>query len=224
MVNPIKKIIKSLIGTDGYAFLLNTKLGSTLHHQLHSDSTTSRDFLLQLFPKFSIGAEIGVDDGNFSERILEIVRPQKLHLIDPWEFKNDDEYSSTPYGTDHVDNQKLMDKKYENVKKKLSSSIEKNQSVIHRGYSEQIYNTFDNDYLNWVYIDGNHLYAFVKKELNLCYSKVKPGGLITGDDYSEGGWSSGGVKRAVDEFINTGLVKLIQIKNKQFILQKLAKP
>ena len=75
-----------------------------------------------------------------------------------------------------------------------------------------------------VYIDGNHLYDFVKKDLNLCYSKVKPGGLITGDDYSEGGWSSGGVKRAVDEFINTGLVKLIQIKNKQFILQKLAKP
>jgi hypothetical protein len=220
MANLLKKLIKGVVGREGYAVIINTKLGSKVHDKLHSDSSTSRDFLLQLFPKFSIGAEIGVDEGNFSERILEIVRPKKLHLIDPWEFKNDDLYKNTPYGSEKIQNQAMMDKKYESVKKKFESLISKNQVIINRGFSEDISNLFGNGYFDWVYIDGNHLYEFVKKDLHSYLPKIKTGGFMAGDDYYDDGWSKGGVKKAVDEFVNTESVKLIRAKNNQFILQK----
>jgi len=222
MVNSIKRLIKRIIGRDGYAVLLNTKLGSKLHDCAHSNSSTSRDFLLQMLPKSSIGLEIGVNDGDFSERILEIVRPKKLYLIDPWKFFDDDKYSTSPYGRKNIDNQNMMDIKYENVKKRFSTLINKNHIVICRGLSEDLSKTFGDNYFDWIYVDGNHFYEFVKKDLDLYSSKVKIGGFITGDDYYPGDLSGNGVKRAVDEFVSSGLAKLIQLKNNQFILQKTA--
>lgn len=49
--------------------------------------------------------------------------------------------------------------------------------------------------LDLVYIDGDHTYEGVCKDLAAWYPKVKKGGVICGDDI---GWI--GVKRAVDEF------------------------
>ena len=220
MVILLKKLIKRVTGRNGYVFLLNTKLGTKLHNSLHSESTTSRDFLLQTLPKFSIGTEIGVNEGDFSERILEIVRPKRLHLIDPWKFEKEELYRTTPYGSEKIKDQKMMDEKCKNVERRFKNEIKKGQVIINRGYSEEILSVFDDNYFDWVYVDGNHLYEFVKKDLDLCFKKLMTGGLITGDDYYEGGWCNGGVKKAVDELVNTGLVKLIQIKNNQFILQK----
>ncbi|WKT58333.1 class I SAM-dependent methyltransferase [Candidatus Nitrosotenuis chungbukensis] len=216
----LKKLIKCIVGRNGYGVLLNTKLGNKLHDRLHSQSSTSRDFLLQILPKFSTGAEIGVNDGDFSERILEIVMPNKLHLIDPWKFESDEFYDATPYGRENVPSQKMMDEKYENVRNRFKNEIRKDKIIINRGPSEKILSMFEDNYFDWVYIDGNHLYEFVKKDLILCIKKVKDGGIIAGDDYYDGGWCEGGVKKAVDEFVNAGLIKLIQIKNNQFILQK----
>ena len=49
--------------------------------------------------------------------------------------------------------------------------------------------------LDLVYIDGNHAYEFVKGDIWNYWSKVKPGGWLTGDDYS-----MPEVMRAVGEF------------------------
>jgi hypothetical protein len=103
----------------------------------------------------------------------------------------------------------------------FASEINKLQVIIHRASSEEACINFENNYFDWIYIDGNHLYDYVKKDLEYYYPKVKVGGFITGDDYTEGGWWKGGVKKAVDEFVNKGLVKLIRIQNQQFKLQKL---
>ena len=103
----IKKVVKLIVGRKGYSFLLNTWVGQKIHDDLHANSTTSRDFILQIFPKFSVGVEIGVNDGDFSERILEIVRPKKLHLIDPWKFENDELYQDAPYGSAKVKDQNM---------------------------------------------------------------------------------------------------------------------
>ncbi len=212
----LKKLIKTIVGRQAYVYILNTKLGILLHDKLHFNSSTSRDFLLQTLPKFSIGIEIGVNEGNFSERILEIVQPEKLHLIDPWRFEDGEFYKAG----EKIQDQKMMDIRFENVHKKFTKEIKKGSVVINRSTSEEILPIFDDNYFDWIYIDGNHFYEFVKKDLNLCYMKIKHGGLITGDDYYEGGWSEGGVKKAVDEFVNTGKVQLVQLKNNQFILKK----
>ncbi len=69
-------------------------------------------------------------------------------------------------------------------------------------------------------IDGNHFYEYVKQDMELYLKKVKVGGYLTGDDYTEEGWWKGGVKKAVDEMIETQNVKLVEIRNGQFILKK----
>ncbi|MDP3697256.1 MAG: class I SAM-dependent methyltransferase, partial [Candidatus Taylorbacteria bacterium] len=38
--------------------------------------------------------------------------------------------------------------------------------------------------LDFVYIDGNHSYDYVKKDLELYWDKVKKGGALTGDDFN----------------------------------------
>jgi hypothetical protein len=51
-----------------------------------------------------------------------------------------------------------------------------------------------------VYIDGNHDYLFVKKDIELYYPLVKVGGVMGGHDYSPLSISHLGVIRAVSEF------------------------
>lgn len=219
---PFKKIAKKTLGRDNYSKILNTSVGIWVHNKLHENSESSRDFLLQKMPKRSICAEIGVNKGDFSERILEIVQPKKLHLIDPWKLEQSEVYDESYYGKKTVEDQNAMDKRFKDVMNRFEKEIKNNQIVIDRGYSETILQDFQNGYFDWIYVDGNHLYEFVKKDLELCYLKVKTSGYITGDDYNEGGWWEGGVKKAVDEFIsNNKKIKLIEIKANQFILQKL---
>jgi len=55
------------------------------------------------------------------------------------------------------------------------------------------------DNLDMVYIDGNHAYEYVKKDIELYYPKVKAGGIIGGHDI-EGNSLGEDVRRAVFEF------------------------
>lgn len=54
--------------------------------------------------------------------------------------------------------------------------------------------------IDFLYIDGDHSYEGVKKDIKMWFPKVKSGGLIGGDDYG-GGFVR--VKQAVDEFFGS---------------------
>jgi hypothetical protein len=49
---------------------------------------------------------------------------------------------------------------------------------------------------------------------------LKEGGLIAGDDYGKEGWWAGGVKRAVDEFVDEGFAEIVLIRANQFMLRR----
>lgn len=178
-----------------------------------------REFLLKIVPKYSVCAEIGVWEGAFSAKILRLTNPKKLHLIDPWHHEEGDTYATAKYGG-KIGSQKNIDEIYGGVLNRFEPEIKSGIISIHRKTSEDACYDFPDNYFDWIYIDGNHLYEFAKKDLENYYRKVKEGGFITGDDYITGGWWKGGVKKAVDEFIATGLVKKVKIANCQFILQK----
>jgi ubiquinone/menaquinone biosynthesis C-methylase UbiE len=188
--------------------------------EVNNIKKNKRDFLLELMPKNSISAEVGVWKGEFSKKILKIVQPKELHLIDPWKFESEQIYKNAWYGR-KIGSQNAIDQIYDFVTKQFCQEVENNRVFIHRNLSTNTGNSFSDNYFDWVYIDGNHLYEFVKKDLELFYRKVKKGGYICGDDYEEGGWWKGGVKKAVDEFLQKGTAKKIKIKNKQFILKKI---
>lgn len=179
-----------------------------------------RELLLQAMPKHAVCAEIGVWEGDFSQRILDCARPAKLHLIDPWRYEQDITYKDSLYGGQIGGSQAKLDKIYARVCERFASEIASQQVVIHRGDSHTVCEQFEDNYFDWIYIDGNHLYEFAIRDLQIYYRKLKPGGFLTGDDYSEGGWWQGGVKKAVDEFVSQGQVELIQIHQKQYIVRK----
>ena len=59
-------------------------------------------------------------------------------------------------------------------------------------------NQFSNNSINYIMLDAGHSYEDVKNDINIWYNKVKPGGIISGDDY--GGSFFPGVTQAADEF------------------------
>jgi hypothetical protein len=168
--------------------------------------------LVSVLPKHAICAEIGVWKGIFAEQLIKELAPRKLYLIDPYEFMPT--YSHRIYGGVVAKNQQDMDAIFEDVSIKFSD--EKVQII--RTTSDTAVKAFKDNYFDWVYIDGNHSYEFVKADLNNYTAKVKVNGFITGDDYN-----LPEVKKAVNEFVeeNEERIELMLIKQSQFIMKKL---
>ncbi len=179
-----------------------------------------RNFLLRQVPAGGVCAEIGVWKGDFSKSILEIARPKKLHLIDPWKFEASDDYAESLYGRNAVDGQSEMDATFEGVRQRFDGEIRQGLVEIHRATSDDAAREFPDGSLDWVYIDGNHLYEHVKADLETYLPKVRPGGYLAGDDYGVEGWWHGGVTRAVDEFVASKKGRSVVLKNQQFLLQR----
>lgn len=152
----------------------------------------TREQLLELLPKRSIGVEIGVFKGDFSKIILEVVNPSKLYLVDPWQ-------GAIGSGDKHGQNMQYIDgEKYYSEHIVREFAIDSRVQVL-RAYST-VLESFNDSYFDWAYVDGNHDYNSVKYDLDVSYRKVRKGGYILGHDYNN---NFPGVVRAVDEFCKT---------------------
>jgi len=169
----------------------------------------SREFLLEMMPKNSVCAEIGVQRALFSIEILKTVKPKKLFLIDPWMIYEPKKMSQDGWN-----------EFYEIVNERMKNKL--NVEII-RGKSIEILNSFQDNYFDWIYIDGDHSYNAVKADLEISYKKVKTNGFITGDDFLFVDSNEGlGIIQAVTEFIKSNPVEPIVLgKEEQFIIRKL---
>lgn len=183
-------------------------------------STRQRIPLLRTLPRESIGAEIGVFKGAFSTKILTTLHPRKLHLIDPWHYETDTTYKRSWYGGSGGKDQATQDGIHQGVRTRFAKEISAGVVTVHRAPSADAAGQFAQRYFDWVYIDGNHLYDFVKQDLHAYFPKLKPGGLLCGDDYGVKGWWDHGVTRAVDEFVASRKCEAVGFKRGQFILRK----
>lgn len=154
-----------------------------------------RGRLLESLPKGGIVAEIGVWEGDFSQRILDICAPKELHLIDPWLYMP--EFSNTGFGKPK--NEHLMEQRYHKVVARFADDP---RVKVHRALSDVALSAMPDAFLDWVYIDGNHNEPIVGNDLALSLQKVKPNGIIAGDDFN---WMSDAqaapVKRAVEAMV-----------------------
>ncbi|WP_237571389.1 class I SAM-dependent methyltransferase [Mycolicibacterium lacusdiani] len=145
----------------------------------------NRRVLLDHLPAGGTCAEIGVDEGDFTEEILANCHPSELHLIDMW-------------GT-----RRYSQKKFQGVTERFADQIADGSVVVHRRSSLEAASEFDDGVFDWVYIDTTHAYELTAAELRAYAPKVKPGGFIAGHDYVMGNWSKVlryGVVEAVHEF------------------------
>ena len=160
----------------------------------------TRRQLVTALPSRAVVAEIGVQRGNFSKKILRKAKPRRLHLIDCWEEHHDGlgyPHDGRPVSqTNHDDN-------YAFVEERFAAGIAAGRVQLHRGYSVPLLKAFPDSYFDWIYIDANHTYEAVSSELAAALTKIKPGGVIAGHDYIDTlYWKKRnfGVVEAVDEF------------------------
>jgi SAM-dependent methyltransferase len=172
--------------------------------------------LLARMPKQAVCAEIGVWKGDFSDLIRRHTAPRELHLIDPWEFQG--EFPERMYGGAVAGNQADMDRICEGVRDRFHAFPE---VVLHRGKSEDALREFPDGFFDWVYIDGNHYYEFVLEDLRQCLARVRPGGIIAGDDYHWGEADGFPVRRAVADFLReSGLSERLEVLDSQFLIRR----
>lgn len=131
----------------------------------------SRDDLPQFFVEmgFKVGAEIGVAKGEFSEKIAQA--GLALYAVDPWQSYKD--YEDTR-------GQARLDFLYEHTRRVLAPYP---KCKVIRKTSMEAALDFDDESLDFVYIDGNHQFKYVAEDLTEWSKKVKKGGVICGHDY-----------------------------------------
>ena len=167
----------------------------------------TRDELPLLLNKLSIigkGVEIGVERGEYSEVILNNSKLEAYYSIDSWK-----EFPKEEYRDANNHSQQDLDKNRKETEQRLSKYGDRSQ-ILHMTSNDAAKQFKDNE-LDFIYIDANHSYDGCKKDIELWYPKMRPGGVFSGHDYlPDGEYNHGtfGVKRAVDEFIDKHNLKL----------------
>ncbi|MGQ0647852.1 MAG: class I SAM-dependent methyltransferase [Gemmatimonadaceae bacterium] len=141
------------------------------------------------------GAEIGVQQGDYSATILRYWRGMHLISIDPWHEDRPENYVDIANVS-----QAQHNAFFETTRMKLAPFGDR--STIWRMTSLEGAARIPASSLDFVYIDARHDYASVLEDLAAWFPKVRPRGIVAGHDYIDGHFAAGefGVKRAVDEF------------------------
>ncbi len=135
-----------------------------------------------------IFVELGVWKGRsimyMAERAKELNKNVIIHGVDVFEV-GDQQQHCAKFGTDFYG--------------EVINNIEPMKDIItlHKMSSHDAYKLFEDESIDFLFIDAHHTYEDVKKELELWYPKVKTGGIISGHDYI---WIGAVIKKAVDEF------------------------
>lgn len=141
------------------------------------DSPKRREDIVYMAPPDSVGVELGVAAGGFSERLLATGHLQFLYGVDRY--------------TDHHDFEEYL-----RALRRFEKRPEEYQ-LMRRSFEDAAEN-FTDEYFGFIYIDG---YAHTGQDggqtMETYWPKLRTGGLFAGDDYCKK-WKHN--KRAVDKF------------------------
>lgn len=154
---------------------------SVLKAEIKADHRVAeRRFLIDYLPANSVGAELGVYSGLFSALLTRQRKFRKVTFVDPWWKMYGDKY---PNWGSYTDSGRVSTNAIYAAAKKRIQSFGPNRFIeVESSYSwleEQ-----PDESLDWVYLDSTHTYYGTKRELELLDKKIKPDGLICGDDWS----------------------------------------
>ena len=142
-----------------------------------------------------IGAEIGIWKGYNAREIIK-ARPLITHImVDPWDAENRDKSFIESGSQDSQVSQAEYDKCFNVTLIRIGPWLER--CKIMRMKSIDAAKQMQDNSLDYVFIDGDHSYKGVKRDIEAWYPKVKLGGWIGGHDYHIR--FKTGVMKAVDE-------------------------
>ncbi len=133
---------------------------------------------------------------------------KQLYLIDP--YLEYDDFKGTNKGWD-TKTQRDFDFFYEKARRRLSVYDFNSSVTFIRQKSCDAAAKIPDD-LDFVYIDGNHNYDYVKRDLELYYPKLNAGGVVGGDNFES---IFPGVAKAVIEFTEKHGLKIYGARSDQ---------
>ena len=137
---------------------------------------SSRTDLAKLFREldYRSGAEIGTARGTYAINLARHNPKCRIYCIDPWEtYDGLRDWTDADVLNEHWIAAKSRLAKYPEVR-------------IVKKYSMDALKKFDDNSLDFVYIDANHLFPYVAEDIFYWSKKVKPGGIVSGHDYLYG--------------------------------------
>jgi hypothetical protein len=156
-----------------------------------------------------VGAEIGISMGYGTEYVVDGMDFKLFYMVDPY----------VPYDFNETTQEAFNDQYAKATEKFCVYPYVR----FLRMSSEDASKLVPDGSLDFVFIDANHFYPAVKKDLDLWYPKVRPGGVFSGHDYFINPpekdidkfiytWAVKGIHygviKAVNEFVITNNVKL----------------
>lgn len=138
-------------------------------------------FLLKEFGLFK-GVEIGVYKGNFTETLAKA--GLEVTGVDAWKVYRD--YK------DYEEND-LETKAYKEAK----GRAEKHGFKLIKAWSMDAVKVFEDESLDFVFIDGNHDFEHVVEDVAAWSRKVRKGGIVSGHDFFRNHHKRFGVKEAI---------------------------
>ncbi len=163
--------------------------------------------LPELIKKFNLktGCEVGTLYAGHASAILSSTSIEKLYCVDA--------YKGPQVGT----NQSYADVLYFLTSRRIQPWGAR--CTLIRESSETASKSFKANQLDFVFIDAGHTYEDVKVDLQSWFDKVRPGGIVAGDDYTS---MFPGLMKAVNEFFKTKslTVKTGGINNRIWWIQK----
>lgn len=146
------------------------------------------------------GCEVGVCSGFFAHDIMHQWRGEKLYLVDGWR-KYDWYLYPDAVNSDRETQWQRMKQCFDRMYRF------EGRVVMIRENSPDAAWLFPDSSLDFCYIDSNHAYDAVKRDIEAFAPKVRSGGVLAGHDYFNGKRpdTNGeeyicGCKRAVDEW------------------------
>lgn len=133
--------------------------------------------LASLFDKLyphGVGVEIGVLRGDYSKIILERWSSGTLYLVDTWR-----------HISEYIDMNGRADDYHYQCMVETCKNILPWQDRAHmiRMDSTLASTMFPDEYFDFIYIDADHSYEAVVRDINAWWPKLKKGGMFCGDDY-----------------------------------------
>ena len=153
-----------------------------------------RDDLPQFFLDmgYKVGAEIGVYKGEYTKKFLDV--GIKMYGIDPWRaYNNYNEYQSLNPKSEYRNIgirkslgkfQSRQDFLYAHTQRLLADHLKSGLCKLIRKTSMEAIEDFEDESLDFVYIDGHHGFRYVAEDLCEWTPKVKKGGVVSGHDYA----------------------------------------
>lgn len=120
----------------------------------------------------SLGAEIGVKEGRCIAYLLNRFPKLTMYSIDPWEDQPQGNETYQEWKWDYI---------YNEYATRIVPFVDRVKEL--KTYSHLAVNHVLDKSLDFVFIDAQHDYESVKRDIKLWLPKIKEGGFISGHDY-----------------------------------------